>query len=83
MFQFHLEIDTISWDRSCGTPAIVYNFKECVESIDEKSGVLVELSTGVKGIYKATKKIRDYLQKSINVLDRAKRYNIEDRYSDY
>lgn len=68
---------------ACGTPAIVYNVTACAEGIDEKCGVVVELSAGVEGIFKAIQKIRDYSQKNLNVLDRAKRYNKEDRFSDY
>ncbi len=68
---------------ACGTPAIVYGVTGCAESVNEKSGIVVDIRVGVDGILKAIQEIKKNPFKKEGVVMRGRKYGKEDRFNEY
>jgi len=68
---------------ACGTPAIVYGVTGCAESVNKKSGIVVDIRDGVDGIYKAIQQLIKAPLKKEDVVARGREYNNEDRFNEY
>lgn len=68
---------------ACGTPVITYNTGGSPETIDEKTGVVVEQGD-IDTLISLIKKMKDHPLSSRNCRERAVRlYNKDDRFMDY
>lgn len=65
-----------------GTPVITFNTGGSVESIDDKSGIIVNKGN-ITGLYEAVKKIQKKPIDRNNCINRSKLYNKENKFNEY